>query len=97
MPMPPTSSEIDATAASRSAMIRLLLCGGFGDLTQVAHREIGGIARLDAVAALQRVGDLPDRRLHGIGTYSLQVDLVDETGQPRLQPVRDWATADIPS
>jgi len=33
MPMPPTSSEIDATAASRSAMMRLAALGRLGNLT----------------------------------------------------------------
>ena len=36
IPMPPTRSEIDATVASSSAMMRLLPSHDFCDLTQIA-------------------------------------------------------------
>ena len=45
MPMPPTTSEIEATAASSSAMMRLQLSARLGDLAEVAHGEIGLVAR----------------------------------------------------
>ena len=64
MPMPPTTSEIEATAASSSAMMRLRALGGLGDLAQVAHGEVVVVAGLDAVAAREDLGDLADRRLH---------------------------------
>ncbi len=58
MPMPPTTSEIDATVASSSAMIRLLPSHDVRDLTQISDREIVDLAGLDVVPTRQRVGHL---------------------------------------
>ena len=85
MPMPPTSSEIDATAASRSAMIRLLLSA------------VSAIwLRLRTSKSLTSPGLMRCRRssvsvtwpiagLHLGRADRLDIDLVDEAGQPRLQ------------
>ena len=53
MPMPPTRSEIEATAASSSAMIRLLPSAVSGDLTEVATVKSLTSPGPDPVAAHQ--------------------------------------------
>ena len=64
MPMPPTISDIDATAASRERHDTAAALGGLRNLAQVADGEIIGIARPDAVPAHQDVRDLADRGLN---------------------------------
>ncbi len=62
--------------------------GGLGDLTEIAHGEIGFVARADAVAALENGGDLPDYRRDLLLADRLHEDLVYIAGEMRLQRVR---------
>ena len=50
------------------------LLGHFGDLGQVAHGEIIIAIRLDAVAALQRLGHLIHRLIDQLGVAGLDID-----------------------
>ena len=87
MPMPPTRSEIEATAASSSAMIRLLPSAALGDLAEIAHRKSltspgrmwwrrTSVSRHLSIAVCTSQAD------------GLDVDLVDEAGEARLKIVR---------
>ena len=71
MPMPPTSSEIDATAASEQSHHVAAALGGLGDLAQIADIEIVVLPGLDMMALMQRVGDLLD----GVGKQVLAARL----------------------
>src|SRR5579859_2912648 len=56
----------------------------FGDLTQVADREIIRIPRSDTVPACEQLGHLIDGGLHTSLIDRLNVDLINVTGQPPL-------------
>jgi hypothetical protein len=88
MPMPPTRSEIDATAASRSATVRLELSAVSTNWLRFAHVEIVDGAGLDAVAANERVARLANGGMYLRLAQRLHVYLVDKAGEPRLQIVR---------
>ena len=64
MPMPPTTSEIEATDASSSAMTRLLSSAALVMSLRLLTLKSFGLARLDVVALRQRVGDLVQRGRH---------------------------------
>ena len=54
MPMPPTSSETAATAASSKPRIDAVARCGLRDVLQVAHLEVVGLSGDDAVALLEQ-------------------------------------------
>ena len=62
MPMPPTSSEIDATAASNSAMTWLLPSAALAIWLRLRTAKSLTSAGPDMVPAHQCRGDLLDRR-----------------------------------
>ncbi len=55
IPIPPTSSEIDATVASRIAITWLARLGGLRNLVQAAHRKVVVLTRLDSMAVVQNL------------------------------------------
>ena len=87
MPMPPTTSDIDATAASRSAMMRLLPSAVSAIWLRFRTEKSLVAARPDAVAARQDFGGLADRRLDAGLIHRLHVNLIHVPDHARLQPV----------
>ena len=62
MPMPPTSSDTEAMAASSKVMHLRRLLLRLGDLGEVAQREVVVLAGLQAVPLAQQAADLAPRR-----------------------------------
>ena len=87
MPMPPTISEMLATAPSSSDMMRVV-CGARGDdFGDVAHAEIVLRAGLDLVALAQQRFHLLLHVGQVLGAANAQRDLLHRTG----------GTADVPA
>ena len=97
MPMPPTSKRNRSDGGKQERHDAAAAFGRFRDLTEIAHGEVIDVARLDAVAARERLGHCLHRRLNLRLIHGLDIDLVDETGETRLQIHRDSVAADKPS